>query len=100
MAGPVGIHGRAKQWLAEALGLGDAALHAHGGMVIWVAGVLVAGDIGALWPLLLVIAAELLNEGFDRLRTGSWRWRDTVQDIVHSVLWPSLLFGCARLGLF
>lgn len=67
-------------------------------MVIWVVGVVIAGDVGAAWPLALVIAAELLNEVFDRLRVGSWRVKDTVQDIVNSVLWPAVLFALARAG--
>ena len=68
-------------------------------MVIWVAGVVIARDLGAVWPLVVAIAAELVNEGFDRLRTGSWRWRDTAQDIVNSILWPVVLFSLARSGL-
>ena len=67
-------------------------------MVIWVAGVAAAADVGATWPLALVVAAELVNEVFDRVRTGSWRWCDTVQDIVNSVLWPVVLFGLAHAG--
>lgn len=98
MSGPVSLHGRAKQWLAGATGLGDATLHAYGGMAIWVTGVVVAGDMAAIWPLGVVFVAELANEGFDRLRTGSWRWRDTVRDIVHSVFWPTILFTLARSG--
>ena len=68
-------------------------------MVIWVAGVAVAGDVGAVWPLALVIAAELVNEVFDRVRVGSWRIADTTQDIVNSVLWPVVLFVLARTGV-
>ena len=85
--------------LANATGLDHATLHVHVGMVIWVAAVVVARDMGAVWPLALVVAAELVNEVFDRLRTGSWRWRDTLQDIVNSVLWPVVLFGLARGGV-
>lgn len=68
-------------------------------MVIWVAGVLIAGDAGAVWPLAVATAAELGNEGLDRLRTGSWRIADTAQDIVNSLLWPAVLFAAARGGL-
>ncbi len=68
-------------------------------MLIWIAGVAVAGDIGAIWPLVLCICAELLNELFDRMRTGSWRWADTVQDVVNSILWPVVLFLLARGGV-
>ena len=86
--------------MAHNTGLDHATLHVHVGMIIWVAGVIVAGDIGAAWPLALVIAAELANEVLDRLRAGSWRVADTLQDIVNSVLWPVVLFGAARTDLF
>ncbi len=62
-------------------------------------GVAVAGDVGAIWPLAVAIAAELANETLDRLRTGSWRIADTTQDIVNSVLWPVVLFTLARVGV-
>ena len=68
-------------------------------MLIWIVGVAVAGDIGAIWPLAVAIAAELANETLDRLRTGSWRIADTTQDIVNSVLWPVVLFTLARVGV-
>ena len=68
-------------------------------MVIWVAGVALAGDLGAWWPLALCWAAELFNEVLDRLRNGEWLPRDTLGDIVNSVLWPTLLFALARSGV-
>ena len=68
-------------------------------MLIWVAGVVAAGDVAAWWPLVLVTIAELANEVLDRLRVGSWRVKDTVQDIVNSVFWPAVLFGLARSGV-
>ena len=85
--------------LARATGLDHATLHVHIGMLIWIVGVAVAGDIGAIWPLAVAIAAELANETLDRLRTGSWRIADTTQDIVNSVLWPVVLFTLARAGV-
>ena len=93
------LHNRAKVWLANTLKLDHATLHVHVGMVIWVAGVVIAGDVGAIWPLLVVIAAELGNEVLDRLRAGSWRVPDTLADIVNSVFWPCVLFALARSGL-
>jgi hypothetical protein len=93
------LHNRAKIWLARTLGLDHATLHVHVGMAIWVAGVAVAGDVGALWPLALCWVAELVNEGLDRLRNGEWLPRDTLGDIANSVLWPSLLFALARGGV-
>ena len=93
------LHNRAKVALARATGLDHATLHVHVGMLIWVVGVVVAGDVGAVWPLAVAIVAELANEGLDRLRTGSWRIADTTQDIVNSVLWPVVLFTLARCGI-
>ncbi|MBM6577176.1 hypothetical protein KCP91_12405 [Microvirga sp. SRT01] len=68
-------------------------------MLIWVVGVAIAGDVGAVWPLIVAVLAELVNECFDRVRTGSWRLPDTIADIVNSVLWPVALFVLARSGL-
>lgn len=85
--------------MARTFGLDHATLHVHVGMAIWVAGVAIAGDIGAVWPLALTVAAELFNEVLDRLRSGSWRIADTLQDIVNSVLWPVVLFTLARVGV-
>lgn len=93
------LHNRAKVWLANTLQLDHATLHVHIGMVIWAACVLIAGDMGAWWPLAAVTAAELFNELLDRLREGSWRVPDTVADIVNSVFWPAVLFTLARAGL-
>lgn len=93
------LHNRVKLWLAHTLKLDHAALHAHLGMAIWLACVLIAGDAGALWPLLVVIAAECINEILDRLRNGSWMIADTLQDIAGTLIWPCVLFGMARGGL-
>lgn len=92
-------HNRAKVWLTRTLRLDHATLHVHVGMAIWVGCVLIAGDIGAWWPLAVVIAAELFNELLDRVREGSWRVPDTIADIVNSVFWPLVLFALARAGL-
>jgi len=66
---------------------------------VWVAGIVAAGDLAAAWPLAVAVAAELANEVLDRLRTGSWRWRDTIGDVVNSVVWPTVLFALARAQL-
>ena len=93
------LHNRAKVWLGNTLQLDHSTLHVHVGMVIWVGCVLIAGDVGAIWPLAAVIAAELFNEALDRLRNGDWRLPDTLSDIVNSIFWPVVLFGLARVGL-
>lgn len=92
------LHNRAKVWLARALRLDHSTLHVHVGFLIWLGCVLIAGDIGAWWPLLVVTAAELFNELLDRLREGSWRVPDTLADIANSLFWPLALFGLARAG--
>lgn len=94
------FHNRGKVWLANTLRLDHATLHVHVGMAIWLGCALIAGDPAALWPLVAVIVAELVNEALDRLREGSWRLPDTLADIVNSVFWPAILFGLARLGAF
>ena len=93
------LHNRAKIWLANTLGLDHSALHAHVGLLIWVVCVFAAGDAGAVWPLVVVFFAEGFNEILDRLRNGSWKIVDTVQDYVGSVFWPCILFAMARGGL-
>lgn len=93
------LHNRAKVWLSNTLRLDHSTLHVHVGMVIWVVCVAVAGDIGAWWPLAVVVAAELFNELLDRLRNGDWQLPDTLSDIVNSVFWPAVLFALARAGL-
>ena len=85
--------------MARTFGLDHSTLHVHVGMVIWVAGVVIARDVGAVWPLAVAVAAELANEVLDRLRSGSWRIRDTLADIVNSILWPVVLFALARAGV-
>lgn len=85
--------------MARTLGLDHATLHVHVGLAIWVTGVAVAGDVGAWWPLALCWAAELANEGLDRLRNGDWRWADTLGDVANSVAWPCVLFALARAGV-
>ncbi|SFS11613.1 hypothetical protein [Sphingomonas jatrophae] len=96
---PVALHGAAKKFIAERLGLCDAALHAHGGMAIYVAAALLIGGTRSPWPWLIVLAAELSNEAFDRLRSGSWRWRDTISDVANTMLWPTVLTAGAYSGL-
>jgi hypothetical protein len=85
--------------MRRATGLEDGALHIHVGMAIWVAGVAIAGDVGALWPLAVAAVAELANEALDRWREGSWRIADTTMDVVNSLLWPLVLFCLARSGV-
>ena len=42
---------------------------------------------------------EGVNEYFDRLAYGSWRWPDTRIDIIFNLFWPTLLFVAARSGV-
>ena len=53
---------------------------------------LVSGrQLGSFIPFAVVLALELLNEGIDRVNHGSWRWDDTISDIVNTLFWPFVL---------
>ena len=83
------------------VGIDDWLIHSQFGMLIFVlAAITVRRSLASLFPLSLVIASEGINEWFDRLNYGSWRWPDTSRDLLFTIGWPLILFLCARVGLF
>lgn len=85
-------------WIGDGTGLPDTILHVHAGMaVLLIARVLTKKSLGTLVPLAFVIAAELGNEVMDRLYYGSWRWPDTLMDVLNTLLWPVILSLAIRL---
>ncbi len=42
----------------------------------------------SLYAVGVVFWAEIANEVLDRLETGSWRWADTLSDVVLTLMWP------------
>jgi hypothetical protein len=89
-----------KQATAASIGVNDWLLHVNGGMLIMVlVATIFRRSLTSLWPLIAVITAEAINEYFDKLAFGSWRWGDTRLDIFFTLLWPALLLVFLRTGL-
>ncbi len=79
-------------WIGDGTGLPDTLLHIHAGMlVLMLARVATGRSLGSLVPLAIVAAAEAFNEVMDRVTFGSWRWADTTQDAVNTLLWPTVI---------
>lgn len=93
-----GLYAALIQWIGDGTGLSDTILHIHAGMaVLLVARVATRRSLGTLVPWSVVALAELANEVLDRLHYGSWRWADTLPDIVNTMLWPSVICLAVRL---
>ena len=63
--------------------------HVAGGILIFLGALLFRR--GPRFALGVVTALELVNETCDRVHYGSWRWADTVGDIVATLAWPLVL---------
>lgn len=86
------------KWIGDGTGLPDTILHIHAGMAVLLAARIVTGrSLGTLIPLSVVAAAELANEILDRLHFGSWRWDDTLSDIVNTLFWPTVICVAVRI---
>ena len=82
----------AKDQVVEMFGATHAMMHLHAGLALYLAvQVLTRTRRGSLQALSVVLVAELGNEILDRLATGSWRWSDTLSDVVLTVMWPAAI---------
>ncbi len=80
------------EWIGDGTGLPDTLLHIHAGMLLlMVARLLTRRSLGSFVPLSVVVAAEAANEVLDRLHFHSWRWPDTIADVVNTLLWPIII---------
>ncbi len=99
----VGIVTRYETWkvsVAANSGVNDWLLHVNGGMMItFIVAIIFRRTLASPWPFLAVILAEGLNEYFDKLAYGTWRWEDTSHDIFFTLLWPLLLFVFLQTGV-
>lgn len=75
--------------LAITTGMPDQMLHVYAGLGLFMLGHLVTRR--SLPALMLVVLTEGGNEVMDRLYFGSWRWDDTLPDIVQTLFWPLML---------
>jgi hypothetical protein len=79
------------QMLADT-GFSDRMMHINVGLTLYLgAQLLLRTRRGSINALLIVIAIEAANEVMDRLFWGSWRWQDTIGDIVATVFWPMMV---------
>ncbi len=86
------------QAIGDGTGMADSLLHVHAGMaVLLLTRVLTGRRLSTPIPLAVVALAELGNEVLDRLHYGSWRWDDTLLDILNTMFWPTMLFIGLRL---
>ncbi len=86
------------QAIGDGTGMADSLLHVHAGLaVLLLTRVLSGYRLSTPVPLAVVALAELANEVLDRLHYGSWRWDDTLLDIVNTMFWPTMLFIGLRL---
>jgi hypothetical protein len=92
------LYARFILWIGDGTGLPDTLLHIHAGMVVLLLARLTTGrSLGSLVPLSIVALAELANEVMDRLHYGSWRWDDTLADVVNTLFWPTIICLAIRL---
>ena len=73
--------------------ISDRELHTHLGLLVFALVIIVLRrPMRSPWPWIAAVVVEGINEYFDRLAYGSWRWPDTR-------IWPTLLFIAARSGV-
>ena len=72
-------------------GLSHIALHLIFGPIIYVHVCFAFPRASCIVPLQFTLTAELMNEIMNRLHYGSWRWPDTVTDIMLTMVGPCAL---------
>jgi hypothetical protein len=80
------------EWIGDGTGLPDTILHIHAGLaVLMIARLLSRRSLGSFVPWSVVVVAEAFNETMDRLQFGSWRWPDTIFDVLNTLFWPTVI---------
>ena len=83
--------------LSDETGASDSLLHVHAGMAVLILARIATGrSLATPVPLLVVLAAAQLNEVFDRINHGQWRWQDTSLDMLNTLFWPFVLMTGLR----
>jgi hypothetical protein len=91
-----------KEWLSKELHVSHAVLHIHIGLLVFlVMGRVLRKPMSSPLPLLVVAMLELANEAMDftRYYVSHWPWTpgNTIEDIVNTLLWPTILLLLARM---
>jgi hypothetical protein len=85
-------------WIGDGTGASDSLLHVHAGLtILFIARLVTRRSLATPIPFAVVCLAELANEIMDRLTFGSWRWEDTLLDVVNTLFWPLVLMIGLRL---
>jgi hypothetical protein len=72
-------------------------LHVHAGMLIYLGCQLLLGTRrGSLVAVLLTVQVAVANEVMNRAFYGSWRWDDTLSDLVLTMFWPTMCYLVSR----
>jgi hypothetical protein len=88
-----------KIFIAQWVGISDWELHTQTGMLVFLlVAILLRKPLRSAWPVMSIIVVEAMNEGFDRLAYGDWRWPDTIRDALFTLLWPILIYIFTRSG--
>ncbi len=91
---PISAYADFTQAIVDVTGMTRPMLHMHAGMAIYLlAQVLLGTRRGSILALAAVLEIELLNELMNRLHYGTWRWDDTRQDIMLTLLWPTACYA-------
>jgi len=84
--------------IGDGTGASDSLLHVHAGLaVLFLARIITRRSLATPVPLLVVCVAAVGKEVMDRLAYGSWRWDDTLLDLVNTLFWPLVLMIGLRL---
>ena len=85
-------------WIGDGTGASDTLLHVHAGLaILFLARIVTRRSLATPVPFLVVCLGELGNELMDYLSYGSWRWHDTLFDVVNTLFWPLMLMIGLRL---
>jgi hypothetical protein len=78
----------------------DRELHVSLGLLVFFMTMAVfRRPMRSVWPWLAVVLFEGINEYLGMVLTGTWNWPDTKLDILFTLLWPTLFFAAARIGV-
>ncbi len=86
-----------KEPIVAFFGMSREALHIHFGMTLFLLGAVLFRNTPRrfFYAWLFVLAAQSINELLDfhdwYQWTQSWNWYKSLQDYVHTMLWPSVL---------
>ena len=94
---PISEYHALTEGLVAALGVSHPMMHIHAGLAIYFAAQLVLRDrrasvLGLAWVAFAELANEIIEFGY----YGSWRWSDTVGDVVTTLFWPMVIVLVGR----